>query len=87
VNVAFASIGEDFHGASITDLSWILNGYAIIYAALLIPLGRLADRYGRKTGFMLGLAVFTLSSLGCALSPLSGPSSGSGSSRRRGQPH
>jgi len=39
VNVAFASIGEDFHGASITDLSWILNGYAIIYAALLIPLG------------------------------------------------
>jgi len=69
VNVAFASIGEDFHGASITDLSWILNGYAIIYAALLIPLGRLADRYGRKTGFMLGLAVFTLSSLGCALSP------------------
>jgi len=42
-----------------SDLSWILNGYAIIYAALLIPLGRLADRYGRKTGFMLGLAVFT----------------------------
>jgi len=54
VNVAFASIGKDFHGASITDLSWILNGYAIIYAALLIPLGRLADRYSRKTGFMLG---------------------------------
>ena len=69
VNVAFASIGRDFHQSSFTDLSWILNGYAIVYAALLIPLGRLADRYGRKAGFLLGLGVFTAASLGCALSP------------------
>ena len=52
VNVAFDDIGHDFHGASLSDLSWILNGYAIVYAALLVPLGRLADRYGRKAGFL-----------------------------------
>ncbi len=69
VNVAFAAIGRDFHGASLPDLSWILNGYAIVYAALLVPLGRLADRYGRKNGFLAGLALFTLASAACALSP------------------
>jgi EmrB/QacA subfamily drug resistance transporter len=68
VNVAFTAIGHDFRGA-LTNLSWILNGYAIIYAALLIPLGRLADRYGRKAGFLLGLAVFTGASAACAASP------------------
>ena len=69
VNVGFDAIGRDFHGAALTNLSWILNGYAIIYAALLIPLGRLADRFGRKTGFLIGLAVFTVASAACALSP------------------
>ena len=55
VNVAFDDIGRDFHGVSLSDLSWVLNGYAIVYAALLVPLGRLADRFGRKPGFLLGL--------------------------------
>jgi EmrB/QacA subfamily drug resistance transporter len=68
VNVAFDDIGRDFHGVSLSDLSWVLNGYAIVYAALLVPLGRLADRFGRKPGFLLGLAVFTGASLACALS-------------------
>lgn len=68
VNVAFISIGHDFHQHTYANLSWILNGYAIIYAALLIPLGRLADRYGLKAGFLLGLGVFTAASVGCALS-------------------
>src|ERR1700712_2541918 len=68
VNVAFDDIGHDFHGVSLSDLSWVLNGYAIVYAALLVPLGRLADRFGRKPGFLLGLAVFTGASLACALS-------------------
>ncbi len=67
VNVAFDDIGRDFHGVSLSDLSWVLNGYAIVYAALLVPLGRLADRFGRKQGFLLGLAVFTAASLACAL--------------------
>jgi EmrB/QacA subfamily drug resistance transporter len=44
----------------------VLNGYAIVYAALLVPLGRLADRLGRKPGFLLGLALFTGASLACA---------------------
>jgi EmrB/QacA subfamily drug resistance transporter len=69
VNVAFANIGRDFHGASLPDLSWVLSGYAILYAALLVPLGRLADRYGRKAGFLAGLGLFTLASAACAGSP------------------
>lgn len=67
VNVAFEDIGRDFDGVALADLSWVLNGYAIVYAALLVPLGRLADRFGRKPGFLLGLAVFTAASLACAL--------------------
>ncbi|WP_131738498.1 MFS transporter [Actinomadura roseirufa] len=69
VNVAFAAIGRSFPGSSLPDLSWILNSYAIVYAALLIPAGRLADRHGRKRGFLAGLAVFTLASAACAAAP------------------
>lgn len=69
VNVAFASIAEDFGGASLSGVSWVLNAYAVVYAALLVPLGRLADRYGRKAGFLLGLGLFIAASLGCALAP------------------
>jgi EmrB/QacA subfamily drug resistance transporter len=69
VNVAFDDIGRDFQGASLSDVSWVLNGYAIVYAALLVPLGRLADRFGRKAGFLGGLALFTLASAASAASP------------------
>lgn len=69
VNVAFDTIGHDLGNASLSDLSWVLNAYAIVYAALLVPLGRLADRYGRKEGLLLGLVVFTLASAACAVSP------------------
>src|SRR3954454_19788975 len=69
VNVAFDDIGRDFSGGlhppSLGDLSWILNAYAVVYAALLIPAGRLTDRYGHKGGFVTGLALFTLASLAC----------------------
>jgi len=68
VNVAFPDIGREFGGQSLSNLSWILNGYAVLYAALLIPLGRLADRYGRLNGFLAGLALFTLASAACAAS-------------------
>ena len=68
VNVAFPNIARDFHGASLGDLSWILSGYAVLYAALLVPLGRLADRYGRLAGFMFGLGLFTAASAACAAS-------------------
>ncbi len=73
VNVAFDDIGSSLgvgtaSGPTTADLSWILNAYAVTYAALLVPLGRLADRYGRRTIFLAGLALFTIASIGCALS-------------------
>lgn len=69
VNVAFDAIGESFHGVGLADLSWVLNAYAIVYAALLVPLGRLADRFSRRAGFVLGLMIFILGSVACAASP------------------
>ena len=70
VNVAFDAIGRDFHGVSLSTLSWVLNAYAIVFAALLVPAGRIADRFGRKGGFLIGLALFTAASArACAASP------------------
>lgn len=69
VNVAFTDIGASFAGSSLSDLSWVLNAYTIVYAALLIPAGRLSDRHGRKRGFLIGLTVFTLASAACAAAP------------------
>ena len=69
VNVAFDAIGRDFGGADLTTLSWVLNAYAIVFAAFLIPAGRLVDRYGRKGGFLLGVGVFTVASVASAVSP------------------
>jgi EmrB/QacA subfamily drug resistance transporter len=68
VNVAFSDISHQFAGASLADVSWVLNGYTVLYAALLVPLGRLADRYGRLAGFLAGLALFTVASAACAAS-------------------
>lgn len=68
VNVGLRPIGRALGESSLADLSWILNAYAIVFAALLVPAGRLADRYGVKAAFLLGLGLFTLGSLGSALS-------------------
>jgi EmrB/QacA subfamily drug resistance transporter len=68
VNLAFPAIERSFGGTSLSTLSWVLNAYAIVFAALLVPAGRLGDRYGNKRVFLAGLATFTLGSLGCALS-------------------
>lgn len=69
VNIAFPAIGHHFGGASLASLSWILSGYAIVFAALLVPAGRWADAFGRKRAFLLGLGVFVAASAGCALAP------------------
>ncbi|MHA4848286.1 MFS transporter [Rhodococcus sp. MSC1_016] len=69
VNIALGDIAASYPGYSLGDLSWVLNGYAIVYAALLVPLGRWADRIGHRRGFMLGLGLFTAASAACALSP------------------
>src|ERR1700704_2603793 len=69
VNIAFPAIGKHFGGASLSSLSWILSGYAIVFAALLVPAGRWADAFGRKRAFLSGLGLFVLSSAACALAP------------------
>jgi MFS family permease len=68
INMALNHIGQDIGQSSLSNLSWVLNGYAIFFAALLVPAGRLVDRYGRKAGFLTGMVVFTCASVGCALS-------------------
>src|SRR5215472_15580128 len=65
-NVALPSIGRAFHGADLASLSWVLNAYAILFAALLVPAGRLADRIGRRKAFLAGVVVFALASAACA---------------------
>ncbi|MFE3271289.1 MFS transporter, partial [Streptomyces sp. NPDC059215] len=67
-NVGLPSIGDGVGASSLSDLSWVLNAYAIVYAALLVPAGRLADRFGRKGSFLAGLGLFAAASLGAALS-------------------
>ncbi|HEX6395525.1 MAG TPA: MFS transporter [Acidimicrobiales bacterium] len=68
VNVALPQIAKDLHAANLAELSWVLNGYAIVYASLLVFFGRLADRYRRDRAFLLGVAVFTAASAACAAS-------------------
>ena len=66
VNVALPSIQRDL-GADLSSLEWIVTGYALTFAALMLTGGKLADAYGRRLMFVLGIAVFTLSSLACGL--------------------
>lgn len=68
VIVAEPAIQADL-GASTGQLQWTLAGYQLSYAVFMITGGRLADLYGRRRVFILGTAVFTLSSIGCALAP------------------
>ncbi|WP_255621141.1 MFS transporter [Pseudonocardia sp. DSM 110487] len=67
VNIAFPVIRSAFPGGDLAAMSWILNGYTVAFAALLAPAGRLADRYGRRLVFLIGVAVFTAASAACAL--------------------
>ncbi|MFK0097472.1 MFS transporter [Streptomyces sp. NPDC091040] len=68
VNVAFPALEADFSGSTAAGLSWTLNAYSIVFAAALVPAGRLSDRSSRKGGFLLGLGLFTLASAACAAS-------------------
>src|SRR6201990_1607021 len=65
VNVALPDMAKDLGAGSLGSLSWVLNAYAIVYASLLVLFGRLADRYPRELGFLIGVAVFTLASAAC----------------------
>ncbi len=69
VNIAFPSIAHSFGGASLGSLSWVVSGYAIVFAALLVAAGRWADTFGRKRVFLAGLSVFAAASAACAIAP------------------
>ena len=69
VNLAFPYIGRQYPGTSLSSLSWVLNAYTIVFAAVLVPAGRWADRVGRRRVLLAGLATFTLGSLLCGLAP------------------
>jgi EmrB/QacA subfamily drug resistance transporter len=68
VNVALPTIAKDLK-ASFSDIQWVIDAYALTLAALLLTVGTLADRLGRRLFYTIGLALFALASLLCALSP------------------
>lgn len=69
VNLAFPALGRDFSGATVSDLTWVITGYAVLFAALLTAAGRLADVIGRRRVFVVGVVLFTASSLASAVAP------------------
>src|SRR4051794_41400836 len=74
VNIAFPDIRGSFAGTSLSGLSWILTAYNIVFAALLVPARRLADRTGRRRTYMAAICTVLLSVLGGRLgSPTRAP--------------
>ena len=69
VNLAFPYIGRQYAGTSLSSLSWVLNAYTIVFAAVLVPAGRWADRIGRRRVLIAGLAAFSAGSVLCGLAP------------------
>ncbi len=67
VNVAFPSLAQSFPDASSATLSWVLSAYSVVFGALLLGAGRIADRSGRRRWFLRGLTVFTVGSLLCGI--------------------
>ncbi len=64
---AFGALRAGFPAATAADLSWVLNAYTVVYAAALIPAGGLADTYGRKRVFLIGVTLFVAASVACGL--------------------
>jgi EmrB/QacA subfamily drug resistance transporter len=67
VNIAIPTLQEKLQ-ASLSDVEWVVNGYALLLAALILLAGALGDRFGRKKIFLAGIGVFTVASLLCGLS-------------------
>src|ERR1700733_6694 len=67
LNVALPTLVRDLHASS-SELQWIVDSYAMVFAGLLLVGGSLADRFGRKRFFLIGLAVFAAGSIGAARS-------------------
>ena len=72
VNIAFPDILRDFEGSSISELSWVLNAYTIVFAALLVPMGKLGDVIGRRLVFQVGTLLFVAGSALSAAAPSAG---------------
>jgi EmrB/QacA subfamily drug resistance transporter len=68
VAVSLPSIARSFH-AGFADVEWVVSAYMVSFASCLLPMGGLADRYGRKRMMLLGQLVFALASLGCGAAP------------------
>src|SRR4051812_25301110 len=66
VNVALGAIGSDLGGAA-SIAQWVVDGYTVAFASLLLLAGSLADRIGVRRGFVVGLVVFVVASAACAL--------------------
>ncbi|MGH3023394.1 MAG: MFS transporter [Gaiellaceae bacterium] len=71
VNVALPSIQRDL-GIGLSELEWTVNAYALTFAVLMLSGGKLADFFGRRRVFLIGLAIFTLASLACGLATTGG---------------
>src|SRR5215210_2148281 len=67
VNIALPTLQRELD-AGVDTVSWVLNAYNIMFAVLLVSMGRLADQFGRRRFFLMGMSIFTLGSLLCALS-------------------
>lgn len=68
VNIALAKIGADL-GTAVSGLQWVVDSYALAFAALLLSAGALRDQIGARKGFTIGFAIFVVASLGCGLAP------------------
>ncbi|WP_151483499.1 MFS transporter [Streptomyces albicerus] len=68
-NLAVTDMHDSFPGASVTDLTWVISLYAIVFASFLAPAGRLADVVGRRRLYVVGMGLFTVTSLLCAVAP------------------
>jgi MFS transporter, DHA2 family, methylenomycin A resistance protein len=71
VNVALPTMGHEL-GTGITGLQWVVDGYTLAFAALLLSAGAVTDRIGAHQAFGLGLVVFVLASVACGFSPTLG---------------
>src|SRR6266511_374061 len=66
VNISIPQLQRDLD-ADVDTVSWVLNAYNIMFAVLLVAMGRLADQFGRKRFFLVGMSIFTVGSLLCSL--------------------
>lgn len=69
VNIAFRAVQRSFGSVPPTLLTWIISGYNIAFAAGLLTAGRMAESFGRRRAFLVGIGVFSISSMACGLAP------------------